>query len=133
MTLTSAETTDKFMLERRGKRLIESATSDRERAAAQALVEEETILAHSSVQGALGLLDTLSKAKVGWEGLMGRVYSLGLDDEQRAFLGLTLSMVGIGGVSLAAVTELGERRLAVMLRAIARLAGNETIAVGTRI
>ncbi|MFD9651746.1 hypothetical protein [Streptomyces mirabilis] len=132
MTLTSAETTDGYMLERRGKRLIEAATSDRERAAAQALVEEETILAHSSVQGALGLLDMPSKAKVGWEGLMGRVYSLGLDDEQRTFLGLTLSMLSIGSTPLAAVAELDERRLAIMLRAIARLAGNDTIAVGTR-
>jgi hypothetical protein len=97
------------------------------------VVEEETVLAHRSVLGALGLLDTPSAAKVGWEGLMGRVHSLGLDDEQRAFLGLTLSMLGIGGVSLAAASGLGERRLAVMLRAIARLAGNDTIAVGTRI
>lgn len=130
MTITSAETTDDTTLKRRGKKLIESATSDRERAAAQALVEEETILAHRSVLAALGLLDP--RPVVRWEGLAGRVYVLGLDDEQRAFLALTLSMVGIGHVSLAAVSDLGERRLGVMLRAIARLAGNNTIAVGTR-
>ncbi|MCX5008547.1 hypothetical protein OHB05_39010 [Streptomyces sp. NBC_00638] len=133
MTLTSAETTDGALLKRRRQRLIDAATSDRELAAAQALVEEETILARESVLRALGLLNVPSKANIQWEGLAGRVYSLGLDDEQRAFLGLTLSMVGIGCVTLAAVTDLGERRLAVMLRAVARLAGNDTLAVGTRI
>lgn len=133
MTLTSAETTDGTLLEQPAKRLIASAKTAGERAAAQALVEEETILAHRSVLGALGLLEMPSWSQVSWEGLMGRVYSLGLDDEQRAFLGLVLSMVGIGQVTLAAVTDLGERRLAVMLRAIARLAGNDTLAVGTRI
>jgi hypothetical protein len=132
MTTTSAETTDDIDLKRLGKKLIRAATSDGQRAAAQALVEEETILAQRNVLTALGLLDP-SSAKVRWEGLAGRVYSLGLDDEQRAFLGLTLSMVGIGQISLAAVSGLGERRLAVMLRAIARMAGNDTIAVGTRI
>jgi hypothetical protein len=132
MTTTSAETTDDIDLKRLGKKLIRSATSDRDRAAVQALVEEETILAHRSVAAALGLLDP-SPAKARWEGLSGRVYVLGLDGEQRAFLGLVLSMVGIGHVTLAAVTDLDERRLAVMLRAVARLAGNDTIAVGTRI
>ncbi|MFD5636228.1 hypothetical protein ACFWJM_19155 [Streptomyces sp. NPDC127077] len=133
MTLTSAETTDGALLERRGQRLIDAATSDRELAAAQALVEEETILARESVLRALGLMDVPSEANVQWEGLAGRVYGLGLDEEQRAFLGLVLSMVGIGYVGLSAVTDLGQRRLAVMLRAVARLAGNDTLAVGTRI
>lgn len=131
MTLTSAETTDRGELMQLAQKLIDSATSDRERAAAHALDEEETILSHTSVLRALGLLD--QGEAVRWEGLSGSVYSLGLDEEQRAFLGLVLSMVGIGHVTLAAVTDLGEHRLAIMLRAIARLAGNETIAVGTRI
>ncbi|MET8409686.1 hypothetical protein ABZV34_16590 [Streptomyces sp. NPDC005195] len=133
MTVTSAETTDGSMLERRGQRLIDSAKNDRERAAAEALVEEQTILSRQNVLTALGLWDTPSSSEVRWEGLGGRVYSLGLDDEQRAFLGLTLSMVGIGSVGLTAVRELDDRRLAVMLRAIARLAGNDTLAVGTRL
>ncbi|MER7980425.1 hypothetical protein [Streptomyces sp. NPDC095817] len=133
MTLTSAETTEAALLELRGARLIESATSDRELAAAQALVDEETILSRHSVYGALGLQDLPSEATVSWEGLMGRVYTLGLDHEERVFLGLTLSMVGIGNTPLSAVSDLGERRLAVILRAIARLAGNEPLAVGRRI
>ncbi|QIY96957.1 hypothetical protein HEP87_26840 [Streptomyces sp. S1D4-11] len=131
MTTTSAETTDETDLKRIGKKLVRSATSDRGRAAAQALVEEETILQQRGVLAALNLLDP--RPVVRWEALSGRVYSLDLDDEQRAFLRLTLSMVGIGQVSLTAVSDLGERRLAVMLRAIARLAGNDTIAVGTRL
>lgn len=130
MTLASAETSEAALLELRGARLIESATSNRELAAAQALVDEETILSLRSVHGALGLLDLPSEAPVGWEGLMGRVYTLGLDREERVFLGLTLSMVGIGNTPLSAVSDLGERRRAIILRAITRLAGNDTPAVG---
>ncbi|KAB1986424.1 hypothetical protein [Streptomyces triticiradicis] len=74
-----------------------------------------------------------AEANVQWEGLTGRVCCLGLDEEQQAFLGLVLSMVGIGHVPLAAVSDLGGRRLAVMLRAVARLAGNDTPVVGTRL
>lgn len=132
MTLTT-ETTEAALLELRGARLIESATTDRELAAAHALVDEETILAHRSVLGALGLLDLPEVAAIGWEGLMGRVYTLGLDAEERVFLGLVLSMVGIGSTPLSTVSDLGERRLAIILRAIARLAGNDTLAVGRRI
>ncbi|MGW6486257.1 hypothetical protein [Streptomyces sp. NPDC055056] len=132
MALTSAETTEAALLELRGARLIESATTDRELAAAQALVDEKTILSRRSVHGALGLLDLPSEATVGWEGLMGRVYTLGLDCEERVFLGLTLSMLGIGNTPLSVVSDLGERRLAIILRAIARLAGTDTLAVGQR-
>ncbi|MFF1520441.1 hypothetical protein [Streptomyces sp. NPDC058305] len=132
MTPTSAETTEAALLELRGARLIESARTDRE-AAAQVLVDEETILSHRSVLGALGLLDLPEVAAVGWEGLMGRVYTLGLDAEERVLLGLTLSMVSVGNTPLSAVSDLDERRLAIILRAIARLAGNDTLAVGRRI
>ncbi|MFE9812617.1 hypothetical protein [Streptomyces sp. NPDC005548] len=133
MTLTSAKSSEAALLELRGARLIESATTDRELAAAEALVDEETILSHRSVYGALGLQDLPSEATVRWEGLMGRVYTLGLDREERVFLGLTLSMVGIGNTPLSAVSDLGERRLAIILRAIARLAGNDTLTLGPRI
>ncbi|MGW0795210.1 hypothetical protein [Streptomyces sp. NPDC002692] len=133
MTLTSAEKTDRDTLMQLAQKLVDSAKSVREQAAAQALNEEETILAHTAVLRALGLLDQRGLSDVRWEGLGGRVYSLGLNEEQRAFLGLVLSMVGIGHVTLVAVTDLDEHRLAIMLRAIVRLSGNETLAVGTRI
>ncbi|MFF4542415.1 hypothetical protein [Streptomyces aureus] len=73
MTLTSAQSPDGVLLAGRAQRLITSATSVGERAAAQALVEEETILARESVQRALGLLDGPAWSPVRWEGLMGRV------------------------------------------------------------
>jgi hypothetical protein len=41
-------------------------------------------------------------------------------------------MVGIGLTTVASVQDLDERRLPIILRAILRLAGNDTIAVGTR-
>ncbi|MER7402299.1 hypothetical protein ABT373_07305 [Streptomyces sp. NPDC000070] len=42
-------------------------------------------------------------------------------------------MVGIGITTLASVEDLDDRRLPIILRAILRLAGHETIAVGTRL
>ncbi|MFF4557692.1 hypothetical protein [Streptomyces sp. NPDC001422] len=132
MTLTSTEASEAALLELRGARLIESATTEPELAAAQALVDERTILSHRSVHRALGLLDLPSEATVEREGLVGRVYTLGLDHEERVFVGLTPSM-GIGNVPLSAVSDLGERRLAIILRAITQLAGNDNLAVGRRI
>lgn len=114
-----------------GQLLVESAESDRDRIAAQALADEETLLAHDGVRAAL--VDKQDGRMVArWEGLMGRLYTLGLDEPQRVFLSFVLSMVGIGQVSLPAVRLLDERRLLIMQRAIVRLAGNDRIAVGTR-
>ncbi|WP_329190549.1 hypothetical protein [Streptomyces sp. NBC_01428] len=42
-------------------------------------------------------------------------------------------MLGIGNTPLSAASELGERRLAIILRAITRLARNDTLIVGWRI
>ncbi|MFE7856035.1 hypothetical protein [Streptomyces sp. NPDC057403] len=114
-----------------GRMLVENATSDRGRVAAQALAEEETILAHGGVRAAL-VVKQDGRMRADWDRLMGRVYTLSFDDEQRAFVGLVLSMLGIGSVPLSAVENLDERRLLIMQRAIVRLAGNDRIAVGTR-
>ncbi|MET7731221.1 hypothetical protein ABZT02_07615 [Streptomyces sp. NPDC005402] len=115
-----------------GELLVQSASNSRDRAAVQALAEEETLLAHPTVRAALVVKQDGRMTAV-WDRLMGRVYTLGLDDEQRVFLGLVLSMVGIGSVPLSAVERLDERRLLIMQRAILRLAGNDRIAIGTRI
>ncbi|MCI3271379.1 hypothetical protein [Streptomyces cylindrosporus] len=123
---------DEVDLPQLGELLVASAKNDRDRAAAQALAEEETLLAHDGVRRALVVKEGGRMTAV-WERLMGRLYTLGLDDQQRAFLGLVLSMVGIGQVSLTAVESLDERRLIIMQRAILRLAGNDRIAVGTRL
>ncbi|MET9913467.1 hypothetical protein ABZZ74_43065 [Streptomyces sp. NPDC006476] len=107
-----------------GKLLVQSAKPGRDRTAAQALAEEETLLAHQGVRTALVVKEG-GRMTARWEGLMGRLYTLSLDDVQRAFLGLVLSMMGIGHVPLTAVESLDERRLLIMQRALCRLAGND--------
>lgn len=114
-----------------GELLLQSARGSRERAATQALVEEETVLAHRRVRDAL-LIEEDGRPACHWEGLMGKLYGLGLDEQQREFLGLVLGMVGIGLHTLTAVRALDERRLLVLMRAIPTLADNDRIAVGTR-
>ncbi|WP_338907064.1 hypothetical protein [Streptomyces nigra] len=115
-----------------GELLIASSTPGRDRAAVLALVEEGTILARDSVRHLLVVEGTDGPA-CRWEGLMGRLYRLGLDEAERAFLGLVLGMVGIGLHTLTAVEELDERRLLILMRAMPVIAGNERIAVGTRV
>ncbi|MBT2675801.1 hypothetical protein J7E95_34420 [Streptomyces sp. ISL-14] len=132
MTETRAEPTAGVDTPPLGQRLVESAQSSRSRAAAQALAEEETILALDSVRRLL-VVEGEDGPVCHWEGLMGRLYGLDLDDAQRAFLGLVLGMTGIGLHILTAVEELDERRLLILMRAMPALAGNDRIAVGTRV
>lgn len=49
---------------------------------------------------------------------MGRVYTLGLDEQDWAFLGLVLSMVAIGITPLVALEHLDESRLLILIRAL---------------
>ncbi|WP_369271648.1 hypothetical protein AB5J55_17880 [Streptomyces sp. R11] len=114
-----------------GQLLVESAQSGRGRAAAQAMAEEGGILARDSVRAAL-VVKKAGRLKANWEGLMGRVYTLGLNEEERAFLGLVLSMVGIGITPLTALESLDERRLLILMRALPVLAANDRVAIGTR-
>ncbi|MEU6256192.1 hypothetical protein [Streptomyces sp. NPDC047043] len=100
--------------------------------AAQALADEGAILARDTVRTAL-VVKQGGRMTCRWEGLSGRLYTLALDEQERAFLGLVLSMVGIAHVTIPAVEELDERRLLVIQRAILRLSGNDRIAVGTRL
>ncbi|MFD5156592.1 hypothetical protein ACFWMJ_00700 [Streptomyces hawaiiensis] len=138
MTGAEAETTAPDALDpteefqRLGKQLLRTAKNSRAQAAIQALVEERTILDVPAVRHAL-IVDTSRGAQANFDGLLGRQYALGLDEQQRSFLGLVLSMVGIGMTTIAAVQDLDERCLPIILRAILRLAGNDTIAVGTRL
>lgn len=112
--------------------LVESARSDRDRIAAQALVDEETILSQANVRAIL-LVEEDGTTVCRWEGLMGRVYGLGLDHPQRAFIGLVLSVVGIGHITLAVVPDLDERRMLIVQRMILQLTGNDRVAIGTRV
>jgi hypothetical protein len=114
-----------------GELLVRSAVGLRDRTAVQALVEEELLLARDQVRTALvAQQDGVTTCR--WEGLSGRLYTLELDEGERAFLGLVLSIVGVQQTYLAAMEYLDERRLKILLRAMIRLADNDQIAVGTR-
>ena len=112
--------------------LLRNTKIRRQRAAVQALIEERTILSLPAVQRALIVHSGKGRA-ARLTGLSGCRYTLGLDEGQRCFLGLVMSLVGMGITTLASVEDLDDRRLPIILRAILRLAGNETIAVGTRL
>ncbi|MDK1344180.1 hypothetical protein QNO09_12875 [Streptomyces sp. 378] len=112
--------------------LLRNTKIRRHRAAVQALIEERTILSLPAVQRAL-IVDSRKGRSAQLAGLSGLQYSLGLDEGQRTFLGLVLSLVGMGITTLAAVQDLDERRLPIILRAILRLAGNEDLAIGRRL
>ncbi|MEU5091739.1 hypothetical protein [Streptomyces sp. NPDC021356] len=133
MTITDAtpETTDDVEVPL-GTLLLQSAKSPRRRAATQALVEEETILARDDVRSIL-VVEENGAPVCDWDRLQGRLYTLGLDERQRDFLGLVLGMVGIGSYTLATAGDLDERHLAILMRAIPQLAGNDRLAVGTRL
>jgi hypothetical protein len=114
------------------KELLRNTKIRRHRVAVQALTEERTILSLPAVQRAL-IVDSRNGRAAQLSALAGAQYALGLDEGQRTFLGLVLSMVGIGTATLASVEDLDDRCLPITLRSILRLAGNDTIAVGTRL
>ncbi|MFE2421490.1 hypothetical protein [Streptomyces hokutonensis] len=111
--------------------LLRSAIGLRDRVAVQALVAEELLLARDAVRKAL-VAEQDGVTACRWEGMAGRLYTLGLDASDRAFLGLVLSIVGVQQSYLAAVEYLDERRLKIVLQAMLRLANNDRIAIGTR-
>jgi hypothetical protein len=131
-TTTQADDTDAADLPTLGELLLASAKNNRDRVATQALVDEETLLTRNSVRTAL-VAKQDGRMTCRWEGLSGRLYTLGLDDVERAFLGLVLSIVGIGHITIAAAEDLDERRLVIVQRAILGLADNNRIAIGTRL
>lgn len=115
-----------------GELLVQSAATLRERTAVQALVEDGKLLALGNVRAALVAKEN-GVMTCRWEGMAGRLYTLGLDEGERAFLGLVLSIAGVQRCYLAAVRYLDERRLRIVLQAIVRLTSNDPIAIGTRI
>ncbi|WP_330349552.1 hypothetical protein [Streptomyces sp. NBC_00582] len=115
-----------------GAAIVRSSKKPSARVAAQALADERTILALPPVQAAL-IVQERGKPVAVWERLMGRLYTLPLDSEQRAFLGLVLSMLSIGSTPLAAASDLSGERLRIITQAVLRLADDDSIAIGTRI
>ncbi|WP_327315340.1 hypothetical protein [Streptomyces sp. NBC_01235] len=115
-----------------GELLVRSAVGLREGVAVQALVEEEELLSRENIRTALVTKhDGVMTCR--WEGIAGRLYTLGLDDGERMFLGLVLSIVGVRQSSLADVRYLDEHRLKIVLQALMRLAGTDWIAIGIRL
>ncbi|GGK63651.1 hypothetical protein [Streptomyces flaveus] len=112
--------------------LLASANCLRERVAVQALVGEEHLLTLNAVRAAL-VRETDHGVECAWEHMGGRLYRLGLDDRERAFLDLVLSMAGAHQTSLIRVQEVDDRQLVIVLRALIALSGRDAIAVGTRV
>ncbi|MFF2021510.1 hypothetical protein ACFVW2_06830 [Streptomyces sp. NPDC058171] len=103
-----------------------------ERAAVAALLQEGDVLARGDVRDLL-VVDTGKRAYCDWPRFEGQYRTvLALDASERAFLDLVVAVGFPRLVPLRQVENLGERRLAIILRALAALAGCDTIAVGTR-
>ncbi len=74
-----------------GELLVQSAIGLRDRVAVQALVAEELLLSRDHVRKALAIQQD-GVAACRWESMAGRLYTLGLDECERTFLGLVLSI-----------------------------------------
>lgn len=114
------------------EQLLKAAVTPREQAAVRALVDEEQILARDAFRRAL-VWHTAEGMEFSWQNLACYLYGLGLDDAERGFVDLVLSIASPHQTSLVRVMDLDERRLAIVLRAIISLSGVDTLAVGTRL
>jgi hypothetical protein len=114
-----------------GERLLQSAMP-REQLAIRALIEEGHLLTLDAVKAAL-VRETDRGVTCSWDGLSARLHDVVLDDDQRNFAALVLSLVTSHQLSFVHVIGMDERRLAIILRTIIRLSGNDTLAVGTRV
>ncbi|MFE9659888.1 hypothetical protein [Streptomyces sp. NPDC005955] len=102
------------------------------RAAVTALVQEDAVLARADVH-ALLLVDTGMRVYCEWTRFEDQYRkALVLDTSERAFLDFVVAIAFPRQVPLWPLEHLGERRLAVILRALASCGGSETIAVGVR-
>jgi hypothetical protein len=116
-----------------GKQLLKAAATPREKAAVWALVEERKILTLPAVRRNLASQpDSGGRVQFTWQHLACSLYGLGLDESGRAFLDLILSIAWPHQTSLMRVLDLDERRLTIVLQAMTRLAGNDTITITAR-
>ncbi|MFF9895502.1 hypothetical protein [Streptomyces longispororuber] len=113
------------------ERLRAWATEDLDRIAVAMLIQEHALLARPAVRRVL-VAQTDDGVRADWTHLSLRLLDLELDDAEYAFLEVVLAVALGRQVLLDRVLPLGERRLAVVLRALAAWAGVDTIAVGTR-
>ncbi|ELP67681.1 hypothetical protein STRTUCAR8_08529 [Streptomyces turgidiscabies Car8] len=114
--------------------LFKQSTQPRDKAALRALIEEETLLARENVRRALIVTnDQGTPVGCAWDRVAKERFGLGLDEEQRIFLDVILSVAGPHHVNLGWLMEVGDRRLGILLRAMTEMAGNNTIAIGTKL
>lgn len=116
------------------KKLLKQLTSPRDKAGLRALLEEGSILARDNVRREL-IVTNDRGAPVGcaWDRLARARFGLLLDEEQRVFLDVILSVASPHHVNLGWLMEIDDRRLAILLRAMTEMAGNDTIAIGTKL
>lgn len=116
------------------KLLLKKTTQLRDKAALRALIEEETVLARDNVrQNLIVTNDRGTPTGCAWDRLAKARFGLGLDEEQRIFLDVILSVAGPHHVNLGWLMEIDDRRLAILLRAMTEMAGNDTIAIATKL
>lgn len=133
MGIKATPSTDEAAEPPLGEQLLPVASGLREEVAVWALTAEEQILSRDTVRKALVYRNLDGTLGLAWERLDSRFYELGLDESALGFLDLVLSMAGIAHrTSLVRVMDLDERRTAIILRAMIRLSGCDTLAVGTR-
>ncbi|MGA4842729.1 hypothetical protein [Streptomyces sp. G45] len=112
-------------------RLRAWATDDLACIAVTMLIEERELLARPDVRRALVVLDD-EALYADWAHLTVRLGDLDLDESEYAFMEVVLAIALGRQVLLGCVLPLGERRLAIVLRALAAWAGADSVAVGTR-
>ncbi|MCX4663971.1 hypothetical protein [Streptomyces uncialis] len=103
-----------------------------ERAAVAALIEEGDVLARADVRDLL-VVENEAVVFCDWPRFEAQYRCvLVLDEGEDAFLTLVLATAFPRLVPLWKVEVLGDRRLGIVLRALARLAGSDSVAVGCR-
>lgn len=116
------------------EKLLKKLTQPRDKAGLRALLEEETVLALDTVRRNLIVTDDQGVATgLAWDRLSKARFGLDLDEQQKIFLEVILSIASPHHVNLGWLMELDDRRLAILLRAMAEMAGSDVIAIATRI
>ncbi|MFJ6566206.1 hypothetical protein ACIQNU_02210 [Streptomyces sp. NPDC091292] len=105
-----------------------------ERIAVAALIEEDELLADEWVRGLLVTEHDDGTVSCDWLRFEARyTHAPGLTPADEAFLGYIVAIRFPRKVTFCDTELLGDRRLAIVLRAMAKLAGSDRIAVGTRV
>ncbi|MFJ6566411.1 hypothetical protein ACIQNU_03265 [Streptomyces sp. NPDC091292] len=105
-----------------------------ERIAVAALIEEDELLARDSVRRLLVTEHDDGTVSCNWLAFEARyTRAPGLTPADKAFLALITAIRFPRNVSLGNLEPLDTRRLCIVLRGMAKLAGSDTVAIGTRV